>query len=269
VLVLLSVLTPIYWMLVTSVSLPRDLTAQPLKLIPRRISFDRYLAIFTGAAALDSPAYVFRVAMKNSLIVSLCVTVCSLIAGSLASYAFARLRFRFKNALILLTIFTYMIPPVALVIPLYLILNSLGMLDRRFGLVLLYLSFIIPFVIWVMQGFFGSLSKSFEEAAEIDGCTRLQTLWHIFLPLARPGLIATGLLSFLMSWDEFFFALIFTSSLNAKTITIAVSEFNGKYSIDYGMISAAGIIASVVPMLIVMIFQRYIVSGMTSGGIKE
>jgi multiple sugar transport system permease protein len=256
-------------MLVTSISLPRDLTARPLRLFPVNISFDRYLSIFSGSAASDSPAHVFKVSMKNSLIVSLSVTAVSLVVGSLASYAFARLRFRFRNGLIMLTIFTYMIPSVALVIPMYMIFSSLGMLDQKHTLVLLYLSVIIPFVIWVMQGFFGSLSRSFEEAAEIDGCSRFQTLWYIFLPLARPGLIATALLSFLMSWDEFFFSLIFTSSLNAKTITIAVSEFNGKYSIDYGMISAAGILASIVPMLIVMLFQRYIVTGMTSGGIKE
>jgi multiple sugar transport system permease protein len=256
-------------MLVTSVSLPRDLTARPLRLFPSRISFDRYLAIFSSGGGKDSPAQVFKVSMKNSLIVAFSVSGLSLIAGSLASYAFARLRFRFRNGLILLTIFTYMIPPVALVIPMYMLFSRLGMLDQKHTLILLYLSFIIPFVIWVMQGFFGSLARSYEEAAEIDGCSRLQALWHIFLPLARPGLIATGLLAFLMSWDEFFFSLIFTSSLNAKTITIAVSEFNGKYSIDYGMISAAGILASIVPMLIVMLFQRYIVTGMTSGGIKE
>lgn len=262
-------LAPYYWMLVTSISLPRDLTARPLHLFPAKISFERYQAIFSAGGGQDSPAQVFRVSMKNSLIVSLSVSALSLVTGSLASYAFARLRFRFRNGLILLTIFTYMIPPVTLVIPMYMIFSGLGMLDQKHTLILLYLSFIIPFVIWVMQGFFGSLSRSYEEAAEIDGCSRLQTLWHIFLPLARPGLIATGLLSFLMAWDEFFFALIFTSSLSAKTITIAVSEFNGKYSIDYGMISAAGILASIVPMLIVMLFQRYIVTGMTTGGIKE
>jgi len=145
----------------------------------------------------------------------------------------------------------------------------MGMVNQKPTLVILYLSIVIPFIIWVMQGFFGSLSHSYEEAAEIDGCNRFQTFFRIFLPIARPGLIATGLLAFLMSWDEFFFALIFTSNLNAKTITVAISEFNGKYSIDYGMISAAGVIASVVPMLIVLVFQRYIVTGMTAGGVKE
>ena len=261
-------LAPFVWMFITSVTYPKALTSLPLKLIPAQITFDRYVNIFTGMGT-SNPAYVFRVSMGNSFIVVLCVTALSLSVGTLAAYAFARLRFRFKDSLILLTIFTYMIPPVALVIPMYTILNKFGMINHKPTLVMLYLSIVIPFIIWVMQGFFGSLSKTYEEAAEIDGCNRFQTFYRIFLPIARPGLIATGLLAFLMSWDEFFFALIFTSNLDAKTITVAISEFNGKYSIDYGMISAAGVIASVVPMLIVLVFQRYIVTGMTAGGVKE
>ena len=262
------VLAPVIWMFITSVTYPKALTALPLKLIPEEITFERYINIFTGAG-VSNPAYVFRVSMGNSLIIGFFVTLISLAVGSLAAYTFSRLRFRFKNSLILLTIFTYMIPPVALIIPMYTIFNSIGMVNRISGLVILYLSMVIPFIIWVMQGFFGNLSRSYEEAAEIDGCNRFQTFYRIFLPIARPGLIATGLLAFLMSWDEFFFALIFTSNLDAKTITVAISEFNGKYSVDYGMISTAGVIASVVPMLIVLIFQRYIVTGMTAGGVKE
>jgi multiple sugar transport system permease protein len=255
-------------MLITSVSYPTDLISLPLKFIPTHITFERYASLFQGASS-DNSAYVFRVAMCNSFIVTFFVTVISIIIGSVAAYAFARLKFRFKNSLMLLTIFTYMIPPVALVIPMYLIFSKLDMLNKKSSLVLLYLSFIIPFIIWVMQGFFSSISKSFEEAAEIDGCTRFQTFLYIFLPIARPGLIATGILAFLMSWDEFFFSLIFTSNLTAKTMTVAIAEFNGKYSIDYGMISTAGIVASLIPVLIVMVFQKYIVTGMTSGGVKE
>jgi len=266
--VTICTLAPFVWMFITSVAYPKALTSLPLKLIPDQITFSRYANIFTGTGS-DNPAYVFRVSMGNSLIVAFFVTAVSLVAGTLAAYAFARLRFRFRDSLILLTIFTYMIPPVALVIPMYTIFNSLGMINRKSTLVILYLSIVIPFIIWVMQGFFGTLSKSYEEAAEIDGCNRFQTFYRIFLPIARPGLIATGLLAFLMSWDEFFFSLIFTSNLDAKTITVAISEFNGKYSIDYGMISAAGVIASVAPMLIVLVFQRYIVTGMTAGGVKE
>ena len=249
------VLGPVLWMFLTSVMRPVDLTAKPLRLIPQTITFERFRQIFASA--------------KNSFLIAVSVTVLSLVVGTLAAYAFAHVRFRGKNALMLLILFTYMLPPAAMIIPLYRIYNQLGWLDKRWPLVILYLSFIVPFIIWVMQDFFGSISRSFEEAAQVDGATRLQTLLYIFLPIARPGAVATGILAFLMSWDEFFYSLIFTSSLASKTMPVAIAEFNGKFTIDYGMISVAGILGSLIPVLITVIFQKYIVLGMTAGGVKE
>ena len=262
------VLGPVIWMFLTSVMRPVDLTAKALRLIPQTITFERFRQIFASASASD-PAYVFRIALKNSFLIAVSVTVLSLVVGTLAAYAFAHVRFRGKNALMLLILFTYMLPPAAMIIPLYRIYNQLGWLDKRWPLVILYLSFIVPFIIWVMQDFFGSISRSFEEAAQVDGATRLQTLLYIFLPIARPGAVATGILAFLMSWDEFFYSLIFTSSLASKTMPVAIAEFNGKFTIDYGMISVAGILGSLIPVLITVIFQKYIVLGMTAGGVKE
>ena len=262
------VLGPVVWMFLTSVMRPVDLTAKPLRLIPQTITFERFRQIFASASASD-PAYVFRIALKNSFLIAVSVTILSLVVGTLAAYAFAHVRFRGKNALMLLILFTYMLPPAAMIIPLYRIYNQLGWLDKRWPLVILYLSFIVPFIIWVMQDFFGSISRSFEEAAQVDGATRLQTLLYIFLPIARPGAVATGILAFLMSWDEFFYSLIFTSSLASKTMPVAIAEFNGKFTIDYGMISVAGILGSLIPVLITVIFQKYIVLGMTAGGVKE
>ena len=262
------VLGPVVWMFLTSVMRPVDLTAKPLQLIPKTVTFERFRQIISSQTTSD-PAYVFRIALKNSFIIAAAVTLLSLVVGTLAAYAFAQVRFRGKNTLMLLILFTYMLPPVAMIIPLYRIFNQLGWLDKRWALVILYLSFIVPFIIWVMQDFFGSISKSFEEAAQVDGATRLQTLVYIFLPIARPGAVATGILAFLMSWDEFFYSLIFTSSLASKTMPVALAEFNGKFTIDYGMISVAGILGSLIPVLITVIFQKYIVLGMTSGGVKE
>ena len=262
------VLGPVIWMFLTSVMRPVDLTAKPLRLIPQSITFDRFRQIFASESSSD-PAYVFRIALKNSFLIAVSVTLLSLAVGTLSAYAFAHVRFRGKNTLMLLILFTYMLPPAAMIIPLYRIYNQLGWLDKRWPLVILYLSFIVPFIIWVMQDFFESISRSFEEAAQVDGATRLQTLLYIFLPIARPGAIATGILAFLMSWDEFFYSLIFTSSLSSKTMPVAIAEFNGKFTIDYGMISVAGILGSLIPVLITVIFQKYIVLGMTAGGVKE
>ena len=264
----LAVLAPVLWMFLTSVMRAVDLTAKPLKLIPETITFERFGQVFQSASSSD-PAYVFRIALINSFIIAAAVTLLSLVVGSLSAYAFAQVRFRGKGKLMLMILFTYMLPPAALIIPLYRIYNQLGWLDRKGPLVILYLSFIVPFIIWVMQDFFGSISKSFEEAAQVDGATRLQTLFYIFMPIARPGAIATGILAFLMSWDEFFYSLIFSSSLTSKTMPVAIAEFNGKFTIDYGMISVAGILGSLIPVAITLIFQKYIVMGMTAGGVKE
>ena len=264
----LAVLGPVLWMFLTSVMRAVDLTAKPLKFIPETLTFERFRQIFASENSSD-PAYVFRIALQNSFIIAAAVTILSLVIGTISAYAFAHVRFRGKNGLMLTILFTYMLPPAALIIPLYRIYNQLGWLDKRAPLVILYLSFIVPFIIWVMQDFFGSISKSFEEAAQVDGATRLQTLLYIFLPIARPGAIATGILAFLMSWDEFFYSLIFTSSLSSKTMPVAIAEFNGKFTIDYGMISVAGILGSLIPVLITVIFQKYIVMGMTAGGVKE
>lgn len=266
--VAIGVLAPVYWMFMTSVMSAKDLTATPVSLFSTNISFDRYISVFTDNNTSD-PAYIFRIALKNSTIIAVIVTIVSLIFGTFASYAFARLNFRGRSGLMMGVLFTYMLPPVALVIPLYKVFSTLKLLDSRFGLIIIYLSFIFPFIIWSMQGFFSSISKSYEEAASIDGASRFQTLLYVFFPIARPGAIATGILAFLMSWDEFFYSLVFTSSISSKTIPVAIAEFNGKFTIDYGMISVAGIIGSLIPVLIAIIFQKYIVMGMSAGGVKE
>jgi multiple sugar transport system permease protein len=266
--VAVGILGPFAWMFVTSVSAQRDLTAVPPSISLAGMSLDRYARILTSVSTSDI-AYAFRVAMGNSIFVAVLVTVAALVFGSLAAYAFARLEFRGREPLLLFMLFTYMAPPVIFVVPLYLAFQALGMLNSRMALVLLYSSFVIPFIVWVMRGFFSSISRSYEDAAAMDGCTRLQALIHVFAPMARPGIVATGILAFLMAWDEFFMALIFTSNLAAKTIPVAIAEFNGKFSIDYGMISAGGVIASLPPVVIAIVFQKYIVMGMTSGGVKE
>jgi multiple sugar transport system permease protein len=260
-------LAPFAWLVVSSLVTLRDLITVPMHLEQMHFSFDRYLSVFTNPH--DELASIFLWSMANSLVVAVVVTFVGLVTGALGSYAFARLRFFGKRPLLYLLLFTYMIPPVVIVVPLYVVVNALGLLDTKVTLVMLYLSMAVPFVVWVMQSYFGSIGKSFEEAALMDGCSRLQTLWHVYLPMAKPGMIATGILAFLLSWDEFFFSLIFTSTLNAKTIPVAIAEFTGKNSVDFGMIATGGVLASLPPLLITIFFQKQIVTGMTGGGNKE
>ncbi|MET3291779.1 UNVERIFIED_CONTAM: multiple sugar transport system permease protein [Brevibacillus sp. OAP136] len=267
ILVLLWTIGPYLWLLISSVSYRKDLMAKPLSWIPSEITLQRYYDIFFNSS--NSMTYAFRVSMLNSFIIAISVAVIALVIGGLAAYAFARLRFRFRKPMIHLFLFIYMIPSIVIVIPLYLMISKWGMLNSKWTLILLNLTFIIPFVIWIMQSYFGSISREFEEAASIDGCTRFQTIRYVIFPLATPGFIATGILSFLAAWEEFFFGLLFTSTLDAKTISVAIAEFSGKYGVDYGLVAAAGIVASLPPVLIALFTQKYLVKGMTAGGVKE
>ena len=191
-----------------------------------------------------------------------------MVVGVLGAYAFARLDFRFRRTTLAVFLLTYMLPPIALVIPLYLLMSTFGLLDSRVGLVIVYSSFITPFVLWIMSNYFLTLPAELEEAARVDGCSRLGALWRIMLPIARPGLFATAMFGFLLAWDEFLYALIFTSTGASKTIPVAIAEFTGRNSADFGLIAAGGVLASVPPVLIGMALQRYVVGGLTSGAVK-
>ncbi|MFB0841549.1 carbohydrate ABC transporter permease [Paenibacillus oleatilyticus] len=260
-------LAPFAWLVLSSISYQVDLQSVPLRWIPERVTLARYSDIFANPD--NDMAYAFRISMKNSLIVAAFVTLIALIVGGLAAHAFAKYRFTFRQPLIYLFLFTYMIPSIVIVIPLYMTVDQLGLLDSKATLVLLNLSFTIPFVIWIMQSYFKQLSHEFYEAAALDGCTRLQTLRLVVVPMVRPGIVATLIFVFLLSWDDFFFGLLFTSTLDSKTISVAISEFSGKHAVDFGMVATGGVVASVPPLLIAIFLQRFLVHGMTAGGVKE
>ena len=263
---LIAVFGPVLALVVASLSSQSELLALPMHLWPSEPTLTRYRAILTGDA--DSVAGALRSALLNSLLVAACSVLVSLACGTLGAYAVARLRFRLRRATLVLLLITYMMPPLALVIPIYLALSELGLLDQRAGLVVVYCSFTTPFVLWLLSSYFATLPVDLEEAALIDGCTRLGALFRIVLPLSRPGLVSAGLLGFLGAWDEFFYALILTSSPAAKTIPVALTEFTGRYSLDFGLMAAGGLIAALPPVLIALLLQRYITSGLTAGAGK-
>jgi multiple sugar transport system permease protein len=206
--------------------------------------------------------------MVNSLVVASATTLISLVVGCLGGYAFARLRFRFRRTTLFAFLAIYMLPPIALVIPLYLALANLQLLDTQLGLIITYCSIVTPFCLWTMSNYFLSLPADLAEAARVDGCTRMGALFRVILPLARPGVLTTGMFGFLLAWDEFLYSLIFTSTTNAKTIPVAIAEFTGKYSSDFGLIAAGGVLATIPPLILALLFQRYIVGGLTSGAVK-
>lgn len=260
------ILAPFAWLIISSISRPRELLARPLQWWPDEPSLDRYQAIVQGDGA--GSAGLFRQSLLNSTIVAAATVAVSMLVGVLGAYALARLDFRFRRTTLLVFLMTYMLPPIALVIPLYLMMSTFGLLDTKLGLVLVYASFVTPFVLWIMSNYFLSLPLELEEAARVDGCSRLGALWRITLPVARPGLFATAMFAFLLAWDEFLYALIFTSTGQAKTIPVAIAEFTGRHSVDFGLVAAGGVVASVPPVLMAIALQKYIVGGLTSGAVK-
>ncbi|MEU6743621.1 carbohydrate ABC transporter permease [Streptosporangium sandarakinum] len=262
----LAVLGPFALLVLASVAQPADLLGKPPGLWPDPPTLDRYVAIFTQAAG--SVAGDFREGLLNSLVVAGVSVAVSMVAGVLGAYAFARLRFRGRRAVLFLFMLTYMMPPLALVVPMYMTGAALGMLDTRTALIVVYCSLTTPFVLWLLSGYFRSLPAELEEAARIDGCGRVGALVRVVLPVARPGLISAGLLAFLMAWDEFFYALVFTSSPASKTVPVALAEFTGRYSLDFGLMAAGGLIAAVPPVLIALIFQKHITRGLAAGAVK-
>ena len=243
----LAVLAPVLWMFLTSVMRAVDLTAKPLKLIPETITFERFGQVFQSASSSD-PAYVFRIALINSFIIAAAVTLLSLVVGSLSAYAFAQVRFRGKGKLMLMILFTYMLPPAALIIPLYRIYNQLGWLDRKGPLVILYLSFIVPFIIWVMQDFFGSISKSFEEAAQVDGATDLQVFWRIKWPNIMPTTLYILVITTINSFQCFALIQLLTSGgPTHSTDTIMYYIYYTAFKLyRYGYGNAMGVILAII-----------------------
>ena len=262
------VLAPFAWLVISSVSPSSELLASHPHWWPQTPTLTRYKAIFSSTAGEGDVAVNFRLAMVNSFIVASGTTAISLVVGTLGGYAFARLRFRFRRTSLFGFLAIYMLPPIALVIPLYLAMANLGLLDTKIGLVVTYCSIVTPFALWTMSNYFLAMPLELEEAARLDGCSRLGAMVRIMLPLARPGLFATAMFGFLLAWDEFLYALIFTSTTNAKTIPVAIAEFTGKYSSDFGLIAAGGVLASLPPLVLALLFQRYIVGGLSSGSVK-
>lgn len=267
-LICICILAPYTWLIISSLSYRVDLTAIPLHWIPKKINLENYQEIFFSSTGTSSPNSDLRYGFLNSLIIAGSSTLICLFAGTLAAYAFTRLNFKGKKPLYLLILITQFLPLSVLIIPLYVIMKDVGLLNTRLALILADCSFILPIMIWLMRSFFMSVPKDLEEVARIDGCSRLGTIFRIIIPLSTPGLTACGIFAFIIAWNEFFTAFILSSTLNSKTISVLLSEFSSKVGIDYVAMASAGVIASLPPVIMALVFQRYIVQGLTGGAVK-
>ncbi len=266
--IVIVVIAPYLWLIISSISNKIDLTSVPLHFFPKEPTFENYKKIFFGGRGVTDAASQFGQCTLNSLIVAFFVTLISMVAGSLAAYGLTRLEFRGRKILGTSIILPQILPPIALIIPLFLIIKGFGLVDTRLSLIITYISFILPLVIRLMMGHFASIPPDIEEAARVDGCTRIGALLRIVLPLSAPGIAATSIFAFIIAWNEFFFALIFASTRTSKTLSVLVEEFSSKFGADFVSMSTAGVLASLPPVLLALIFQRFIVQGLTAGSIK-
>jgi multiple sugar transport system permease protein len=253
-------LFPFYWLINVSLKTGPDLSQADL--LPPSPSLENYSSIFENSD--------FTAALRNSVIITGVTTVLALVVGSFAAYALARLRFpgKFWLLAVILSISTF--PAIAIAAPIFKLWTDIGLYDTYLGLILPYLTFALPLAIYILASFFREIPKELEEAALVDGATHFQAFRKVVLPLAAPGLVTAGLLTAFFVWNEFLLAVTLTSSPDAFTVPVAVANFTGsqEFEIPLGTISAASVVITVPLVILVIIFQKRIVAGMTAGAVK-
>ena len=258
-LILIFILFPFYWIFITSIK-PEEELYGAVTYWARSVTWENYKNLFTTTVN-------FIAAMKNSFIAAGLTTIVSLTASTLAAYAFSRYRFKGRRFLMAMFLSNNMFPTVLLLIPLYSIMRNLHILYTPWALVLAYTTFTLPFSVWLLNGFLNDLPMSLEEAALVDGCNRRTAFLRIVLPILGPSLVATGVYIFMTSWNEYTFAVMFTNN-SSRTIPVALKSLIGQLGVDWGLLTAGGII-TIIPVCIMFFFaQKRLVEGLTAGAVK-
>lgn len=260
--VLIFALFPFYWTLITSIKQDVEINSSPPTLIPHTFTFNNYINAFLSV----QPA--FAKDLLNSTIVAIVTTILALLFGSICAYAIARTKFLGKSAVLAIILSVQMFPLIALVGPLYVFFTDIGAYNTYVALIIPYLVIALPVTVYFLTSFFRDLPPDLEEAALVDGTTRLGALWRIVLPLTAPGVFTTAILSFITVWNDFLFGLTMTADSSAQTVTVAIPLFNGQHQIAFGEVSAAAIIVTIPLVIAVLFLQRRIVSGLTAGAVK-
>ena len=256
----LLVLMPLAWIISTSLKPTTEIFDKPPHWIPYEVTLSNYITVLTESSIPQ--------AFLNSFLVSLMAALMALLLGGSAGYAFARFRFRGNKALSLFMLVSQMLPLTVLMIPMYYMENSLGLIDTRIGLALAHLVICMPLVTWMARGYFKGIPREIEEAAMVDGCTLHQSLIRIVLPLLCPALAATGIYAFVSSWNEFALANVLTRTMNSRTVPIALNEFSSFFKVDWGQTMAAATLISLPVIVVFMAIQKQFVAGLASGSVK-
>ncbi len=271
--VLLWVLGPIYWVAVSSISTRSELYAQPYKVwFPSQPTLEHYVTIFTTGAEFRggaSPtAELMTAGLRNSVIISVAsaAIVTSLAVG--AGYVFARMRFMGKRIVFFFIMFMLPLPIWVSLIALFFLITQFGLLDTLPGLILIFVTLLLPLSVWMMTTFIRDIPEEIQDAARVDGADRWRLVFSIILPLARPGMVAVFLVALLSTWNNFLIPLIFTRSADSQPLTVALTQFIGQYEVAWEDMSAAAVVTMLPPFVMALFFQRYLVRGLTMGAVR-
>ena len=261
-LVILSVIAffPLVWVLLSSVKESGELTSNPTAFLPKEFTLVNYKNVIDNLG--------FTVNIGNSLIIALITTFIAITVSSMAAYGIVRFFPKFGNIMSRVLVTTYMFPPIHLAIPYTLVMAKLGLTNTRVGLIIVYLSFSVPYAVWMLVGFFKTVPIGIEEAARVDGANKLVTFVRIVLPLVAPGIVATAIYTFINAWNEFLYSLILINSTNLMTVSVALKSLQGAEILDWGSMMAASTIVVIPSVIFFTFIQRYIAGGMTEGSVK-
>jgi multiple sugar transport system permease protein len=257
---LINGLFPALWILLTSLKLEGELTRTPITWLPARPTLHNYVQAFS-----DQPLLLF---LFNSFMVALISTLATLLVSVLAAYALARLKLRFRDLILSAIIAVSTFPLVTLLVPLFEIMRALNLLNSWTALVLPYTVLSLPICTLILVSFFEGIPRDLENAAMIDGCTRIGALFSVVVPLSVPGVVTAGILAFVNAWDEFLLALSFNSSPALRTLPVGIQLYQGEFTFPWPVVSAALVVGIVPIAILIVIFQERVVSGLTSGGLK-
>lgn len=251
---------PLIWTFLTSLKVEADIITREMVYLPTRVTFDNYVKLW------DQSGY--PVLVMNSLVVTTLTVLICLLTGTVASYAFSRFHFPGRTQLMLGYLVVRMFPAVLMIIPLFIVMRNVGLLDSTVGLAVAYTSFLLPLFVWMLKGFFDAAPKELESAARIDGSTRIGAMLRIVIPIARNGLVATCVFVAIAAWNEYLFALMLTTSQGSRTWPVGLQLMVGEFQLPWGMLAAGGII-SIIPVIVLFaLVQRVMVAGITAGAVK-
>ena len=252
---------PFLWQMSTAFQLDRQLMSGTPTLVPNPLTFDHFVNIFVAKS--------FHRYLLNSVIVAGSTTLLCLLFGAVAAFALARLDIRGRFGILGFVLAVSMFPQIAIVAPLYVLASQFAWLDTYRVLVVVYLALGLPLVIWVLFGYFRTIPQTIDEAARIDGARPLTIFFRITLPMSLPGVVTTGLLCFIAAWNEFMFALAFTSDIKHQTVPVGIANFTDLHYVPWGDIAAASVVVTLPLVVLVLIFERHIIAGLTGGAVKE